>query len=131
MKQDELEGNLQNLIDKGKLASFNIKKGENDPESGLWIEANRNGILVFCGFLLRSINREHLAKESVYQIPDGFNDDADIGIDYIRIEEGNKNPKHKGDMLTQIGCGIAVVACVLIFIAGLVSTFQWLTKLIE
>jgi hypothetical protein len=131
MKKDELENMLHQLRDHEKQAYFCIKKSEEEPEGGLWIEANRNGAIVFCGFLLKSIDRKHLEKQSVYEIPDAFNDDSDIGIHYIRIEEGNKNPELKGDMLTQVGCGIVIVACALIFIAGLVSTFQWITKLIE
>ena len=130
MKHDELEKSLRTLMDKDKRASFSIKYSE-DPKTGLWIEANKNGILVFCSYLLKSINPEHLVKDSYYQIPDAFNDDAEISIDYIQIEEGNKSTEPKRNMLTQIGCSMIFVVGVLIFIAGLVSAFQWLTKILE
>lgn len=126
MKKGELENMLHQLKDKEKLAHFCLKKSEEAPEGGLWIEANRNGVLVFCGFLLKSIDSAHLEKHSVYEIPDGFNDDSDIGIHYISIEEGNKNPEPKQEILATIGCGIVLIAGAVIFIAGLVSIFQWI-----
>ncbi|NBW34342.1 MAG: hypothetical protein EBR30_04855 [Cytophagia bacterium] len=92
----------------------------------MWIEANRNGVLVFCGFLLKSIDRTHLEKQSVYEIPDNFNDDSDIGIHYLRIVEGNKEPRPKSDILPMIGCGIILITGSVIFITGLVSIFKWI-----
>lgn len=63
---------------------------------------------------------------SVYDIPDGFNDNSDISIHYIQISEGNNKTQPKGDILVQIGFGITLIAVAVIFITGLVSIFKWI-----
>lgn len=126
MKQDELKNQLRSLMD-DKQSYFNLRKCQEEHEAGLYIEANRNGILAFCSLLLSSIE-----KEKFYQIPDEFNEGSDISIDYVQIEEGNKNFDNDGkeNIVQQIGCFAASIALALIFIAGLITTFNWLTKLL-
>ncbi|HEY3405139.1 MAG TPA: hypothetical protein VGK59_17250 [Ohtaekwangia sp.] len=121
---------LQQLKDQHTQVFFSVDKGSDERDATVFIEANRNGILAFCDFLLRSIEKSHLEKDAIYRIPDEFKDDSKVCIAYIRIAEGNQNPKPVNESkLTQLCCAAVMISGVVIFLIGIISTIQFLAKL--
>src|SRR5690606_9743587 len=124
--QQEIKDALKALHDEhpSYFAVKQITQGED-----YFIEANRNGILTYCGLLLNSIDKEHLAKTNTFDIPDSFWDDSDIWLP-IKIQEGNSNPSSpKESVITQAGCFLAIAVSVIVFIAGIVTSISWLARL--
>jgi hypothetical protein len=129
MTQNEIQNSLRGLHDE-KQAYFAIKK-INDGEDDIYIDANRNGILVFCNFLLESINKEHLEKENWYDIPDPFWDESDIVLS-VKIQEGNKNRQEvKESFFSQAGCFLAIAVSAIVVLVGIVTSFIWLVEIFD
>jgi hypothetical protein len=141
MDNKETEKAFDLMKDQNTVPYFSIKKtttdtnGNSDGEGDIFILANKNGILSFCKMLMASIDQQFLEKDSVYNVPDEFQDDSEVWITHIKVAEGNQHPvEHKksfGDHVVEKGCLLGLAAIVIVFIVGVVSTFQWLIKILE
>jgi hypothetical protein len=129
MTQKEIQNGLGGLHDE-KQAYFAIKKCD-DAGDEVYIDANRNGILVFCNFLLESIDEEHLEKENTYDIPDPFWDESDIVLS-VSIHEGNKiRQEVKESFFSRAGCFLAAAVSAIVVLVGIVTSFMWLVKIFD
>lgn len=128
MTQHEIQDALKTLRDE-QHTYFAIKQVTQGKD--YYIEANRNGILAYCNFLLNPIDRKNLEKSSTYEIPDSFRDNSDIYLS-IKILEGNEHqPPVKESILTQAGCFFAIVMVTIVLIVGIVTSISWLAQLFD
>ena len=141
MDNKETEKAFDLRKDQNTVPYFSIKKtttdknGNSNGDGDIFIHANKNGILSFCKMLMASIDQQFLEKDSVYNVPDEFQDDSEVWITHIKVVEGNQHPvEHKrtfGDHVVEKGCLLGLAVIVIVFIVGVVSTFQWLIKILE
>ncbi len=128
MTQEEIQNALKTLRDE-QHSYFAIKKIAQSED--LYIEANRNGILGYCNYLLESIDRKHLEKNNTYDIPDSFWDDSDVWLS-IKILEGKQNQAQaKESIMARAGCFLAIAVCAVVLIVGTVTSISWLAKLFD
>lgn len=122
--------NLQQLRSSETRAYISLKASGDTENSDISIHANRNGILVLCDQMLRSIDSSHLEKDAIYQLPDQLFDESDVWITDILIEEGNKNPELvKESIFSQAGCVLIGICFAGIFLTGLITAFSWLANI--
>lgn len=129
MKTQELRDQLNALKVPGSKGYFAMKQYGGGPDES-FIEANKNGIIGFAEFLLKSIDESNNLDS--YSIPIEFYDDeSEVIIDHIKITENNTKVRDDEDapLLTKIGCAVACLAVIAVFISGCISIISWISDL--
>ncbi len=112
---------------------FSLRKNNRAEDPDIFIDANRNGVLSFCKMLLESLEKSDRSNEFIYDIPDDFQrDDSDVWITHIKVDNGKRIPVVETESsLAKFGCVSVLIAVALVFLIGLITTFNWLTELIK